>query len=244
MIKLGGHNKTRPGFIHLVQQIVTSKIQNRSKEFLECIQRNIDHSNVRYMYILEESWNERNVYKSSLRDPFQKVVFLPFGRQPNYSDIFHIVTNYVEPRRKVDDVWMVSNADIVLGEGFHLLQGQIDNRTILGLSRHASKLCEEQNQCLKFEGSMDSFLGAGPIKDAIIKNVNFKQNVMGAENVVFYEMKNAGYRLLNPCLNIKTYHHHCSNVTSHGAYRINRSGRSHQVASSNWNLTNTSLGQV
>ena len=25
----------------------------------------------------------------------------------------------------------------------------------------------------------------GPIKDAIIKNVNFKQNVMGSENVVF-----------------------------------------------------------
>ena len=216
---------------------MTSNVQNRSNEFLESIQKNIDHTNVRYIYVLEESYNERNVYKSSLNDPFHKVVFLPFGRQPNYSDIFHIITYYVEPRRGVDEVWMVSNADIVLGEGFHLLEGQIDNKTILGLSRHDSKKCKEHNQCLKFVGSLDSFIGGGPIKDAIIKKLNFKQNVLGAENVIFYEFKTAGYHLLNPCRNIKIYHNHCSKVASHGSYRINRGGRSHNVWPSSWNST-------
>ena len=45
---------------------------------------NINHSNVCYMLSLEEPLKERNVYKSSLCDPFQKVVFLHFGRQPYY----------------------------------------------------------------------------------------------------------------------------------------------------------------
>ena len=216
---------------------MTSNVQNRSKEFLESIQKNIDHINVRYIYVLEESWNERDIYKNSLNDPFQKVVFLPFGRQPNYSDIFNIVTKYVEPRREVNEVWMVSNADIVLGEGFHLLEGQIDKKTILGLSRHGSKQCKEHNQCLKFVGSMDSFIGAGPITDAIIKKLNFKQNVLGAENVIFYEFKTAGYHLRNPCRNIKTYHNHCSRVASHGDYRINKSGKSHYVEPSIWRFS-------
>ena len=217
-----------------------SRSQNRTNEYIATIQHNINHKHVRYVYILEESWTERAVYKLSLRDPLHKVIFLPFGRQPNYSDIFHLVTHYIEPRREVGEVWMVSNADIILGEGFHVLRGHLNNRTLLGLSRHPSRICKEPyNQCLRYIGSSDSFIGSGPVEEGIISNLNFRQNSYGAENVVLFEFRKARYRLLNPCGDIKTYHNHCSDFRTGPIYRINNHGRSVWLTPSRWNISMT-----
>jgi len=35
---------------------------------------------------------------------------------------------------------------------------------------------------------------------------------MGGENVFFWEAIQAGYNVTNPCLSIKMYHHHCSDI--------------------------------
>ena len=190
---------------------------------------------MRHVYVLEETWTERDVYKKSIIDPLQKVIFVPFGRQPNYSDIFHIITEYIEPRRDHDDIWMIINADIILGEGFNLLRGNVANKTLLALSRHNSKQCHSHNQCLDFRHSTDSFLGIGPVDNRIMKQVNFRQNILGAENVLLYEFKKAGYRLLNPCLNIKIYHNHCSGVRTWKKRRIN-TYRSVSVQPSKWTM--------
>ena len=235
-------NDQMKAFIHLYQQLVTSGSLNTSKEYIESIQNNIDHRFVRYLYVLEETWNERQTYKRKLRDPHRKVVFLPFPfeRQPNYSDIFHIVTHFIEPRRQKDDVWMVSNSDIELGEGFHLLHGKVTNRTLLGLSRHNSTRCQSFNQCLDWNGSTDSFIGAGPVDYRIIKNLNFRQNSLGAENVVYFEFQSAGYRLINPCQSIITYHNHCSRERHYSKERIDRGDRgSANAKPTYWKLTDS-----
>ena len=232
------HRKNKNEFVHLLQQLVLIGSANRTDEYLESMQYNINHTNVRNVYILEESWRVREAYEKRLRDPNKKVIFLPFGRQPNYTDIFHIVTNYVEPRREEGEVWMVSNADIMIGEGIDLLRGKISNKTLLTLSRHSSKRCpkRDHNQCLSWVGSADAFIGVGPIKTDIITKLNFKQNTAGAENVVLFEFKKAGYSLLNPCRNVKIYHNHCSGERLSIGNRINRQRGSASIKPSSFNV--------
>ena len=108
---------------------------------------------------------------------------------------------------------MVSNADIILDKGFGPLRHKIDNKTIVALSRHASKHCKDINRCFdtKHRGmSMDSFLGSGPIPDVIADSTRFLQNRFGAENLLVFNFRKHGFTAVNPCYNVITVHNHCS----------------------------------
>lgn len=48
-------------------------------------------------------------------------------------------------------------------------------------------------------------------------NVRFEQNVMTAENRVIQAFRNAGYKVINPCFSLKTWHEHCTDIRHWGS---------------------------
>jgi hypothetical protein len=68
----------------------------------------------------------------------------------------------------------------------------------------------------EYMGSHDSFLFIAPIKKSILKHIQHKQNIWGAENVVLFELDKLNYKLLNPCNSIKIIHEHRSGIRNNG----------------------------
>jgi len=228
-------------FIHLVQQpIVSSNIygQSRLNESLETIIMNLNHKNVFKLYIIEETLVDRAFFEKYLNNTLGKVQFLPFGRTPNFSEIFQLINSHVVSCLQPGHIWMYANMDIILGEGFELLYGKLRPKHILSLSRYPfrSSCKKNKNMCKSWEGSSDCYISTGAIDLKIIKKVNYFQHTLGVENVILYEFVQAGYKASNPCFTIKIYHNHCSNQRRKYAPRINRGGRSVQPRPSNLKL--------
>lgn len=59
----------------------------------------------------------------------------------------------------------------------------------------------------------DSYIVKAPINPILIEQVEIRfGGIMGGENLFMYEARRAGYNVTNPCLTLKMYHHHCSEI--------------------------------
>jgi len=125
---------------------------------------------------------------------------------------------------------MITNSDIYIKEcDLNILNKLNDNNTVFALTRF-----EYDMSCpliKKYEGSHDCFIFKSPINDSFVNNIQHVQHVWGSENVVLYELKNAGINIYNPCIQIKIVHLHKSDLRETNRPRINYQ-RSHVVCPS------------
>jgi len=115
--------------------------------------------------------------------------------------------------------------------------GQDRGRRALALSRRHSPLCGSKRDhlstfdlCLKYVLSHDSFAFAPPMAENVVLHTAHTQNAgYGAENIVIYELKHAGYRVSNPCAAVRGFHLHCSPERHyrHVIVNVGRPGSAH-----------------
>lgn len=119
-----------------------------------------------------------------------------------YNDYFNLINNYSNE----EDINIISNLDIYFDETINLCK-QITKEHFLALSRW-----EMTGNIVKFgnrQDSQDCWIYKGKINNI---NGDFYTGMQGCDNRIAYEAEAAGYQVINPSLDIKTYHVHVCNV--------------------------------
>lgn len=143
----------------------------------------------------------------------------PVGQPVTYRSLFERA-NAHQP----GTVAVIANADIFFDESI-LCATLLDEKIALALSRHPSPDCalasgygdtgwEPLDFCAGYDpvraASHDVFAFVTPLPPAFLSALgDLRVNQFGAENVVVYLLKQAGYRVINPCANIHAFHQHC-----------------------------------
>lgn len=118
-----------------------------------------------------------------------------------YQDMFDHMAKHSGP----DDINILANSDIYLDETIHLAE-KIGKDECYALTRY-NVLGENKIQFEDTPGSQDVWIFRGRIKPG---NYSFPMGMPGCDNRIAHELLEAGYRVYNPSLAIKTYHLHSS----------------------------------
>ncbi len=190
----------------------------RNNELREALNKNIQNNFVEKIHLFVDD-EEAKEYILSLNS--EKINIIRIGAKPTYSELF----DYAEVNLK-DKICMVTNSDIYLYEFDMKLINKLDDcNTIFCLTRYEYDLSCPLIK--KYTGSHDSFIFKSPLTRTFIDKINHYQHNWGSENVLMYELKNAGIKIHNPCHQIKIVHLHASDLREDNRIRINKSGRNH-----------------
>ena len=144
---------------------------------------------------------------------YNKIVFKILEGQPTYKDLFLYCSSFEQT------IFCICNSDIeffIKEENYKLLNNLNNNKLSYFLTRY-----EHDNTSPlinNFGGSHDAFIFNSTIlKNAIegkdLNYINYIQNTPGIEALLtIFFIEKLGYKLLNPCHQIKLIHHHKSNV--------------------------------
>lgn len=132
--------------------------------------------------------------------------------RPTFRDIFNIINSVTLP----NDINIIINSDIYLPENFNVSPEAND---CYALSRWD---IQPDGSAIHYNNSssQDTWIFRGAIK--MVDNCNFTQGVPGCDNKIAYQLEQAGYKVTNPSLSIKTYHLHLSSVRN---YDKDKNGR-------------------
>jgi hypothetical protein len=141
--------------------------------------------------------------------------------RPTYTDMFTIINKHSSD----SDVNILANSDIFFDSTITLTDSiiQSNKRKLLepedcfALLRYefndvsTAKLyeCKDGNKIMRY-CSQDVWIFRGKIK--CVDNANFFMGVRGCDNAIAFILKKSGYKVSNPCFDIKTYHVHASNI--------------------------------
>ena len=202
--------------INIITSFYVSKSIERQKEINNSLTNNLIFSSVKNKHLFVDNKESSNylLQHFSTNQNYIKIKTINLGRQPFYSDLFEYA-NLLE-----NEICMICNSDIWLSNiENNILINILNNNLIYSLTRHENDLsCPLIND---YRGSHDAFIFKSSLTNDIIKHLKFYQNIWGSENVVLYELKKYGYKILNPCKQIIIIHEHKSNIRNQNRKRIN-----------------------
>lgn len=130
-----------------------------------------------------------------------KIFRRPITCRPTYADFF----KWVNELAAEGDYSIIANTDIAFDESIRILsEFPFENRLCLALSRwdlldgNKAELFEhgDSQDAWIFRGKIQNLLGAFPL------------GVVDCDNKIAWELEQAGYRVINPCYAVRTFHHH------------------------------------
>jgi hypothetical protein len=117
------------------------------------------------------------------------------GKRITYKYAFEYANENFEPGTLI----VISNADIYFDESLKSLS--LDANTCVALTRYNDGVLDPGLSC-----TQDSWMFLVPIK--IPPKCDFYFGVMGCDNYIARLLKNEGYRVMNPALDVKSHHVH------------------------------------
>lgn len=142
----------------------------------------------------------------NLENPHLNVVIIETAEKPTYNLFFQKINELTEP----DDINIICNSDIFFDDTI-ALASKMQHRQVYALSRW-DYVNENNIKLFERSDSQDTWIVKGKVENVIS---NFTLGKKGCDNRIAYEFKNAGYRITNPSLSIKSYHVHNSNVRNY-----------------------------
>ncbi len=176
------------------------RIPQRRSEYELCLQANLGCTVLNGVIVLDESGHLAVCEPSAM-------VF-PIVTRPTYSDFFSWINNVAGP----SDLSIIANTDMAFDDSLAmLLEFDWPERTVFALSRWdvlvdgTAKLFEhgDSQDCWIFKGKVPERIGQFPV------------GVYDCDNKIAWELQQVGYRVLNPSLSLRTYHHHLSGYRSY-----------------------------
>lgn len=168
----------------------------RKAEYIKCFDKNIENILINKIFILVEEKDEL-----PLRN--EKLELIRISRRPTFSDFFSIINRVTS----LNDINIIANTDIYFDNTLSLLS-KIKSNEVYALNRW-DLLNEKKVRLFAKYCTNDTWIFKGKIK---IKNVDYYLGQLGCDNKILYDLKNAGFKILNPSLSIRTYHVHESNI--------------------------------
>lgn len=201
--------------INIITSFYISKNSKRTDELCKSLTNNLNNNNIKKIHLFVDDNKCIEYLKNKHKELYEnKIKICGIGNQPLYSDLFKYANSLN------NEICMIINSDIWLHsiENINILK-LLDNNNIFSLTRY-----EHDFTCPlidKYNGSHDAFLFKSPINVDLLKYIQHKQNVLGSENVVLYELERLKYKIYNPCIQIKIIHEHLSEVRDDNRIRIN-----------------------
>lgn len=188
----------RKDILTVITSYYKPKDKEREDEINEAIMLNLNNRLVKEVILLAET-----------TPPFvhQKLRIIPVVRKPLYHDYFQLANT-------VYGLVMITNSDISLM--FNEMKIIPKMNEIFALSRHElDGTLIDAMQC-----SHDCLIFWAPLK---LNGAYFyyPQDVWGSENLTMYYLNKMGYKLLNPCKQLKILHHHKNDDRPIDRYRVN-----------------------
>lgn len=167
----------------------------RSRELLDCLMLNVECNVIDRIYVLVENMKEIPLKAS-------KLVLLPVNSRPTYNDFFKEINS----RTADNDINIIANTDLFFKDDLNIIKQLNLKNTCLALTRWDISQSSDP-EFLGRVDSQDAWIFKGKIQGVA---GDFYLGSLGCDNKIAYEIKQAGYKLLNPSLTVKSYHLHLS----------------------------------
>lgn len=133
----------------------------------------------------------------------------PYVR-PTFRNFFELVNQAVVTPT---DISIVANSDIVFDDTLSLLLPLDLDGVCLALARWDYD--QEGNPAVTVgDDAQDAWIFQGKIRP--VKEVDHPMGIYACDRRLAWELTQAGYRLVNPCYDIRARHHHKSGVRNNG----------------------------
>lgn len=185
----------------------------RQTELNICVASNIYNPELDTINILVSNRDlvELLRFKEAIEQKFQeKINIIPFELRPTYNHYFKFTEQYP------NDINIISNKDIIIDENsLKTLKTWDFKNYCLALTRWDfidNNLDEKQAVFYNHADSQDTWIVKGSFKQ--LPEANFGLGVAGCDNVIAHKL-NQVYTVINPSIEIKTYHYHITNIRNY-----------------------------
>lgn len=168
----------------------------RSNELKHAILSNCNSGLFDKVYIIHDAKCRKDI-----DHPLIEWIFLEW--RPTYSDFFNIINFNTDP----DTINVMGNTDIAFDGSIRFLDRIDFNDVIVELSRY------EKDGRIKNTGE-DIWIWKGKLKPQVWGGLPLGE--LGCDWRITFEFRKAGYRVVNPSLDIITWHIHDSNIRYYG----------------------------
>lgn len=172
---------------------------DRMAEISYVLDKNCNNKFIDEIIILFQGFKEENKDKFPILK-HEKVKIQNIDSRCSYNQIFQECNKMPAGRKCI-----VSNSDIFFDDNIEYLYCLDYRRLFIALTRHDKYSGEDKYEIKNNQGSYDSYVFSSPIE---IPDVEIFFGINGCDSWLVRKMFNKGYRILNPCLNIPSYHYH------------------------------------
>lgn len=180
----------------------TDEVPERTREFVECVRRNLEHPHIERIALFIEDLT----FPTASLGPFvdhPKIITIHHGRRVTYQDLF----DYSNTHFKGAGI-IIANADIYFDETLgHVSYLSLEGR-MLCLSRW-DEHPDGSHRLLHRADSQDAWIFQAPLPKL---SGDFHLGKPGCDNRIAYEAERAGLALSNPSLTLRIKHLHTSDV--------------------------------
>jgi hypothetical protein len=144
-----------------------------------------------------------------------KFVIICVGKKPKYIDFFRYIVEHLK-----NTICMITNTDILLYEcDQKLITNVKENKISYALTRYEHDMSHPLID--NYLGSHDCYIFNSAFLESSVlsnENINFFQNFPGIESHIIKTFCDEGFKVQNPCYQIKIVHLHQSGLRQHGKW--------------------------
>ena len=164
-----------------------------------------------------------------------KLVLHQNNKDPSYADILRYASKYLLMK-----IVVFINQDVYLGEGMEKANDRnllCQKKVSYALTRHGKqeRYCDMSlnkiGYCNKwYSGASDTYVFCltEPISESLLtgSEIDSKSDSLGMENGWIWLFRHLGFKVLNPCSILKTYHIHCIQLHSKNRPKVKKRRKS------------------
>ena len=179
-------------------QYFSHKNKARKNELDFCTKSNINNKNFDKVYILLEKEEDRFDWLSNERT---EVVNL--NKRATYRDF----AEFANQNSSYDDIHILTNLDIFFDDTISLID-QMNSKDFLALTRWDINSQTKQAKFFNVNCSQDTWVWKGRIDLENGLDLDYSLGRPGCDNAICGEFHENGYKVLNPALEVKSFHLH------------------------------------
>jgi hypothetical protein len=185
--------------------------KDRSKEIEDCLIKNLKNPIVDKIHLFVD--DEHALRRlNEISNNSEKIFIISIGLKPKYNDFFNYIIENIQ-----NEICMITNADIYIHEcEINLIKRLKKEKICYALTRYEHDMSHPliDTYC----GSHDCYIFNSSFidKQIINKHTDFLQNVLGIESRIIKTFCDKGFRVYNPCRQIKIVHLHKTQLRNHG----------------------------
>lgn len=190
---------------HLLTSYIRVEDKKRQKEYDETLKNNLELTNLFYNIHIFKPID----YDIDTNDN-PNIKLIPEIKRMQYNDYFNYANNIIPH----GDIVVLCNSDITFDSSITLLNNIDMKQYFIALTRYCphngNRIINDKIELYhNANWSQDTWIWESPIK---IKTGDFYLGYMQCDGRIAHEAEQAGYKVVNPCLEIKTYHNHSVRV--------------------------------